>query len=153
MSQAIFTYGSLMFAPVWKRVVQARYVSARAEVHGYARHAIQGVSYPAAIACAPASIQGTVYWPDARQAQDPALLVADIAALDRFEDRDYERRTVSLRLLEPLAHWEAGSQIEANMYVFLRLERVLPEAWDPEWFATQGLPEFMRSYVARRGPL
>jgi gamma-glutamylcyclotransferase (GGCT)/AIG2-like uncharacterized protein YtfP len=149
---AIFTYGSLMFEPVWSRVVAGRYTSARAQVSGFARRKIRDVTYPAAIPRADSMIEGRVYQfslgPDAQA--DAAQQAADIAALDHFEDVDYERVQVEVELLEPLGSRPAGGKIASWIYVFREPSRVLDEPWDVQWFAQTGIHEFIASYVKRR---
>jgi gamma-glutamylcyclotransferase (GGCT)/AIG2-like uncharacterized protein YtfP len=144
----IFTYGSLMFDAVWQAVVKGEYQGAKATVQGYARHAIAEVSYPAAIPDAQAFIEGRLYWPT--QAQLERGLQHDMAALDHFEDTDYERQLVQVQLLEALPLWPVGSELSAYIYVFQQPARVLDTPWDVQWFATEGIHQFMRSYVSRR---
>lgn len=147
---AIFTYGSLMFEPVWSRVVAGRYTSACARVSGFTRRKIRDVTYPAAIPHADSMIEGRVYWPSTSLALDPKAQAEDLAALDHFEDVDYERVQVEVELLEPLASWSAGERIAAWIYVFREPSRVLDQPWDVQWFADTGIHEFIASYVKRR---
>ena len=58
MSAHVFTYGSLMYAPVWERVVVGRYQAAQASAAGFRRHAVRGETYPGVVSAAGGLVLG-----------------------------------------------------------------------------------------------
>jgi gamma-glutamylcyclotransferase (GGCT)/AIG2-like uncharacterized protein YtfP len=122
MPHHIFTYGSLMFAPVWQRVVRGRCRFAAATLHGYARYAVVGESYPGLVAQAEASVDGILYF-DVR--------ADDVAALDLFEGPDYRRESVSVCL-------PTDKKINAHTYIYSNTEALVHAPWRPEQFDLQG---------------
>jgi gamma-glutamylcyclotransferase (GGCT)/AIG2-like uncharacterized protein YtfP len=133
MSSNVFTYGSLMFAPVWERVVRGTYRSAAATLSQHRRFALADETYPGMIAEAGAEVTGVVYFD-----VDPA----DLLALDRFEGDEYRRIRVPLRS----ATTHAGGPLEtvmAETYLFEAVHRLSSHPWKPEAFALQ---RFLDSY-------
>ena len=133
MSINIFTYGSLMFSPVWDRVVAGNYLAASAVLHGYARRAVIDEDYPVAFASRPEdSICGIVYYdvePD------------DVHRLDIFEGDYYQRVSVDLELPQLRV-------ITADVYVVKqRYQRIISDQyWDPEDFQMNALAKFLADY-------
>lgn len=127
----VFTYGSLMFAPVWTRVVRGDYRSAPAVADGHARHAIAGETYPGMVASAPDRVEGVVYFD---------VDAADLAALDAFEGADYRRADIDVRLAD-------GSVMRAAAYLYLRTERLAAAPWRPDAFQMQ---RFLDTYCRAR---
>lgn len=123
----VFTYGSLMFAPVWERVVSGRYHSVPAQLFGHARYAVREESYPGMVPETAGAVAGLLYY---------HVRPHDVAALDLFEGSDYRRDTVQVLLAD-------GSLVEAQTYIYLRPELLTREPWRPEAFAMQ---RFLRSY-------
>lgn len=114
----VFTYGSLMFAQVWQRVVHGRYRSEPAVAAGYVRLAIAGVDYPAMVARSGASVPGVLYFDvDAR----------DMAALDAFEGADYCR--VPLQVATA-----SGATLTAHAYLYLPQQNLSESPWLPQAF-------------------
>jgi gamma-glutamylcyclotransferase (GGCT)/AIG2-like uncharacterized protein YtfP len=148
MASHVFTYGSLMFAPVWQRVVGGAYRSAPAWLDGYARHALADDAYPGMIEAAGSRVDGLVYFD---------VTDADLARLDAFEGDEYRRIAVSLTLREaapdgsPGPAGSAGSlpdaeptrRLSAQTYLFTAVHRLAPHAWEPGRFALAG---FMATY-------
>jgi gamma-glutamylcyclotransferase (GGCT)/AIG2-like uncharacterized protein YtfP len=133
MQRHIFTYGSLMFEPVWTRVVGGRYPKRDARLAGYCRKRVQGQPYPAVVPASPAEhVDGKLYL---------GLDEADISLLDRFEGEYYNRILAPCRLPD-------GSTTQAGVYVLKDSYRHLlqNEAWDPVWFAHVGIKVFLESY-------
>lgn len=131
MSAHVFTYGSLMFAQVWQRVVRGAYRSCPAMAHGFARHAIAGETYPGMIRRDGANVPGMLYFdvgPD------------DIAALDTFEGAEYRRETV-------LATLAFGEQVTAETYLYLLPQKLSESPWRPEEFQMES---FIGSYCRDR---
>ena len=127
MPTNVFTYGSLMFAPVWERVVQGRYRNATAVLEQHARFALVDDTYPGTIPAAGATVAGVLY-----------LNVgdADLAALDHFEGSEYRRTSVQVRL-------DDGSILAAQTYLFEALGRLSALPWEPDDFA---MARFLDSY-------
>lgn len=117
----IFTYGSLMFVPVWQHVVHGQYRSVPALLDGHARFAVLSQIYPGLVAQPGAAVQGVIYLDiDAR----------DIAALDTFEGEAYRRVGVAVTL-------EDGTVAPADTYVFMDACGLSTAAWHPEAFELQ----------------
>lgn len=131
MSQHVFTYGSLMFAPVWERVVSGRYRSLAAELSGYRRLAIVGESYPGIVDAKPGKVAGVLYCD---------VSAADLQALDDFEGSDYRRCSVAVTMPD-------GMPILAQTYVYLLPLRLATHDWDPGAFP---LERFMATYCHDR---
>lgn len=117
----VFTYGSLMFPQVWRRVVRGDYRSAAAVLDGHARYALAGETYPGAIARAGARIAGIVYFD---------VSEADVAALDAFEGSEYRRDRVRVRLA-------SGEAADAHTYIYLLPQKLSESLWLPETFQMQ----------------
>lgn len=129
----VFTYGSLMFAPVWSRVVNGTYASCPATLHGYQRLAVKGEEYPVAVPTSAADcIAGRMYY---------AVNTADMQRLDMFEGDYYARLPV-------MVADGNGKMLAADVYV-LRPEYAdisTGKAWDEEHFRTVGISAFMLRY-------
>jgi gamma-glutamylcyclotransferase (GGCT)/AIG2-like uncharacterized protein YtfP len=131
MSVNIFTYGSLMFAQVWRRVVRGRYRSAAATVRDHARYALIGEGYPGMIAQAGGSVPGIVYF---------AVDAHDVAALDAFEGSAYRR-------VRGDAGLDSGEKIMADSYLFVLPQQLSDQSWEPEAFQ---LKHFLTTYCGDR---
>lgn len=114
----IFTYGSLMFPQVWRRVVSGNYRSSSARLDGYARFEIDNETYPGVIPQPGASVEGVLYFDVSPE---------DIAALDAFEGADYRRDTVQVTL-------GSSEIVVAGTYIYLRPEKLSESPWIPEAF-------------------
>lgn len=118
MNSHVFTYGSLMFPQVWRRVVRRTYRFAPAVVNDHARFAVTGQDYPGMIACPGAAVRGLVYF-DVDQ--------ADIALLDAFEGHAYRRDTLDAVL-------EDGVIVAASAYIHIDKAALSDAGWDPAHF-------------------
>jgi gamma-glutamylcyclotransferase (GGCT)/AIG2-like uncharacterized protein YtfP len=127
MTHHVFTYGSLMFLPVWQRVVRGTYRSSPALLRDYARYKIAGEIYPAMVAQQGKSVSGIVYFDVAAD---------DIGILDKFESSDYQR--VSLQAQIP-----SGEIQTVEGYGYLHAQRLTAEEWVPESFQLQ---QFLQTY-------
>lgn len=153
MPANVFTYGSLMFAPVWNRVVAGSYRSAPARARGYRRFAVRGASYPAVLPDAPAAVIGRVYFDVAGD---------DLARLDAFEGDEYRRDTIAIELLDPDVDPvdpapaprgpSEGATTQASLYVFLVRERVSPDPWNARRFALEQIDRFIATYAGGDWP-
>lgn len=129
----LFTYGSLMFDPVWKAVVPGRYQSHRARLHGYRRYAVRDELYPAVMrsSTSAAEVTGRLY---------RAVSAADLSRLDAFEGAQYGRVGCEVKLLD------GGEHIVADVYLFLRPELLLAQDWDADAFERDGMHDFIKKY-------
>lgn len=131
MPHHVFTYGSLMFAPVWERVVTAVYRSSPADLTGYRRFAIVGETYPGIMETEAGALTGVLYF----DVND-----ADLQALDDFEGGDYQRRAVQVTM-------QTGAPLTAQTYVYLLPERLATHDWDVASFP---ITRFMQTYCRGR---
>jgi gamma-glutamylcyclotransferase (GGCT)/AIG2-like uncharacterized protein YtfP len=129
----LFCYGSLMFAPVWSRVVQGTYDHVEAQLRGFQRRGVQGEIYPCLISGSHQDIvEGVIYF---------HLNTADMARLDAFEGDLYERQTVTCVDAMQRSH-------EVEVYVLKARYRSMATrtAWNARWFASEGLAQFLDKY-------
>ena len=133
----IFTYGSLMFGPVWSAVVDGTYEKNEARLFGYQRRKVKGELFPALV---PAGmdefVDGILYF---------GVGAGDRLRLDRFEGGCYAKKTA-------VCHLPDKASVSAQVYVF-RPEYssiVSEESWSPQWFGKVGIHRFMRSYEGYR---
>lgn len=131
MTTHVFTYGSLMFAPVWERVVRGAYRSSAAVATGFARHAIAGETYPGMIARDGASVSGVLYFD---------VAPADVVALDAFEGIEYRRVPISVALA-------SGESALADTYLYLLPQKLSESPWLPEAFRME---RFLNTYCRAR---
>jgi gamma-glutamylcyclotransferase (GGCT)/AIG2-like uncharacterized protein YtfP len=129
----IFTYGSLMFEPVWSAVVRGRYQSSPATLSGFVRRCVQNEHYPVIYAdpAAP-DIDGVVYF-------DVAL--DDLLCLDRFEGEYYGRKTLQIKTA-------AKGTLPADGYILKDDYKHIAtdEPWDPLSFRETGISAFLARY-------
>ncbi|MNR79307.1 AIG2-like family protein [compost metagenome] len=124
----IFTYGSLMFPPIWQRVVRGHYRSATATLSAYARYALRDDSYPGMVAQPDSVVEGVLYYDVDAQ---------DVAELDRFEGHEYRREEVNVVI-------ESGASVIACTYIFLAEQRLSGLPWEPQGFR---LSRFIDTYI------
>lgn len=129
----LFTYGSLMFEPVWMSVASRGYSSCTARLDGFRRHAVRDESYPAVVnsGASGAHVIGRLYL---------GVAAADLARLDAFEGAHYQR--IGCEVVDI----GSGKQMMAQVYLFLRPELLLPQDWDAVSFEQKGIESFMKSY-------
>ena len=131
MTRNVFTYGSLMFADVWGRVVAGGYRPIDASLEHHARFAIAGETYPGMVALRDARVAGVVYLD---------VDADDLERLDRFEGDDYRREPIVVACAD-------GTTRPADTYVYRRVERLLEAPWEPDAFAMQ---RFIETYCRDR---
>ncbi|MDY0357237.1 MAG: gamma-glutamylcyclotransferase family protein [Sedimentisphaerales bacterium] len=128
----LFTYGSLMFESVWRRLVRGTYASRPARLHGFARRKVRDDVYPVIFRTHDAEwVDGLVYLD---------LGAEDLKRLDFFEGEFYDRQSQTV---------VAGREtITADAYVlrdeYLHMTDHAP--WDPQWFGREGLAAFLGRY-------
>jgi len=129
----LFTYGSLMFEPVWSRLTQGQYVRRPARLHGFARRKVRHDVYPVVFPSQDSAwVDGMVYLDVSKE---------DIKRLDHFEGEFYDRQ-------EHMTIVEGGEKVTAAVYVLKdHYHYIIDSAnWDPDWFAQEGLPTFLGHY-------
>jgi len=130
--KTVFTYGSLMFAPVWQRIVTGHYASASAALEGYQRRAVKEEEYPAIF---PANkshqVSGILYF---------AVSDCDLIRLDAFEGEYYQRTTVNVQM--------KNTTVVAQAYVLhpAFYSILSNQEWSAEAFAREGMNEFIEKY-------
>lgn len=126
MTRHIFTYGSLMFADVWQRVVAGRYGNASGIIRDHGRYAVINEIYPGVVAQPGSQVKGVVYF---------NVEAADIAALDIFEGLDYVRQAVQVQLPDKV--------LEADTYLYCKPAALSAQDWDPRCFEME---KFLQTY-------
>ncbi|MBN9426983.1 MAG: gamma-glutamylcyclotransferase [Burkholderiales bacterium] len=127
----VFTYGSLMFDPVWAHVVRGRYASRAGEISGFRRYAVRDVTYPGVVERAGAQVAGRLYL----DVDDE-----DLQRLDRFEGAQYRRIVVDVATRGSDGQPE---RLPAGLYLFLPTERLLDGDWDPQRFEREDMGRFL----------
>ena len=133
MNTHVFTYGSLMFAEVWQRVVRGQYASCVATLDGYRRFAVRDETYPGIVTISntssntSSSVAGLVY---------ADVDAADVARLDQFEGELYQR-------IDAMVTDARGRAMPVQTYVFLQPTKLSDQPWLPESFALQ---QFLATY-------
>lgn len=129
----IFTYGSLMFEPVWSAVVQGRYQSSPATLPGFVRRCVRNEHYPVIYPdSAAVDIDGVVYLD---------VAVDDLERLDRFEGEYYTRKPLQIRT-ETHGFLGVEGYILKDEYRHIATD----EPWDPEAFRQTGISAFLARY-------
>jgi len=130
----IFTYGSLMFDPVWSRVVDGSYDRCEALLQGYDRKGVRHEVYPVIVPSTIHSlVQGIVYLD---------VSSSDLAKLDRFEGEYFFRKkeqavTPDMKIL-PVEVFV----LKEEYYAIISSGK-----WDPEHFSTTGIHFFIHTYM------
>lgn len=131
MVNAVFVYGSLMYAPVWDSVVCGHYSWTQATAESLIRLSVPGETYPALI---PSHGHRTVgrLWRDVSD--------ADLERLDRFEGGEYERRLIEVITADgPTSAW---------VYLWTKPESLIHSSlWDVNLFESTGLAIFLNKHV------
>jgi len=129
----IFTYGSLMFDPVWSRVVTGKYESCEAILEGYDRKGLRDEVYPVIVPSAPHSqVHGILY---------RNVASSDLTALDRFEGEYYFRKAEQVMTFDRQLLPAETYVLKEEYYMLLS-----PKDWDPVYFSTTGIHIFIHSY-------
>ena len=132
----VFTYGSLMFSAVWQKVVRGNYRSSPAFIQGFRRVRVREGNHPALIVASRAApIMGRVYFD---------VSAEDVARLDYFETRDYERVLVAITV--------NNSAMTAQAYLAADIDLLTDTDWSAEHFEQSGLPMFLTTYAVKNNP-
>ena len=133
----VFTYGSLMYRPVWERVVSGDYPAEAAAIRGFERRRVAGEVYPALVRAGEGSVVNGVLY--------RGVSLADVRALDRFEAEGeaYSRIHVPVEL-------GSGERVEGWTYLYLVEGSVEEDAWEPGRFEAEHLGYFLDTYCRDR---
>ena len=127
----VFTYGSLMYSPVWQRVVSGSYQSSDATIRGFRRLCVRDEAYPVLVVANSAPpICGRLYHD---------VTAADIERLDAFETDAYVRVAVA-------ATTKVGPLV-AQAYLGRHHKELVDIDWSPKNFEVTGMQSFLTSYV------
>lgn len=135
----VFTYGSLMFPEVWRRVTGGSLVGQPARLREFEARAIRGQTYPALVFIPGAMTEGVVY---------SGVDAEAVARLDVFEGNFYQRQTVRVE-----TEAGKGEELEAQVYVAILADHpdILPERWRAKEFRDRHLAGFLRTDPGFRG--
>ncbi|MCU4674878.1 gamma-glutamylcyclotransferase [Catenovulum sp. 2E275] len=128
----IFTYGSLMYAPVWQTIVAGNYHSEPACLDGFIRYGVKNEEYPVVKPNPQAQTQGLIYFNVNSQ---------DLTRLDIFEGEYYQRQTKNLVLAK-------GETIQADCYILKPDYYDISDNldWSIQKFEQVGLQNFLAKY-------
>lgn len=133
----IFTYGSLMFEDVWRKVVRQEYEKVDGILYGFDRKAVRNEEYPALVkGIRDSSVNGIVY-------KDVGS--KDVLRLDNFEGEYYKRVKGQVLLTD--------NQTLTVIFYVLKPEytHILSDQnWDPERFKRVGIDKFLDQYCGFR---
>lgn len=126
----LFTYGTLMYPAVWRRVAGRSFANQPATLAGYAVYRVDGDVYPVLVACdqsAPAT--GVIYFDVDEQT---------LSRLDRYESEIYARQPVQATLPD-------GRDIPCETYLLSpqRQQLATRQPWTAEWFEEHALQAYL----------
>ena len=128
----IFTYGSLTVPEVMHAVTGHHFLHGEATLKGYARYAIEGVSYPGIIPEKGAETRGVVYLNIDRKS---------LLRLDGFEGEWYRRTPV-----EVLTAGRGLTPAETYVIAPAHRHRLSKQTWNLQKFLEQDLGRFLDRY-------
>lgn len=133
MTDACFTYGSLMCEDIMSHVAGLPLTGQPARLSGHARHPVAGEEYPGVVADPAGAVAGVLY-----RGVDAAALVR----LDAFEGGMYERLAVPVTTAD-------GETVMAWCYIFRTPYQhlLLPGDWSFEAFLAEGKARFQARYM------
>ena len=139
MRHHLFCYGSLQFPEVINAVVGRHFQGRRAALHGYAAFDVRRAEYPGIRPQPGRTTSGQVY---------SGLTPDELAVLDRFEGRLYERRRLAVRMAD-------GRRRGVWVYAIKpgRIRRLAPTRWDRRTFRQRRYHRFMQRFVHARRPV
>jgi gamma-glutamylcyclotransferase (GGCT)/AIG2-like uncharacterized protein YtfP len=126
----LFTYGTLMFPEIWRRVVGCDFFAAPATLAGYAVYRVTNGVYPVMVAADPeAQVRGLIYFD---------VDAASVVLLDEYESDLYERVPVVMTV--------ENRRIECEAYVLPESRRsyASDEPWNAERFKREALADYLR---------
>jgi len=145
-----FFYGTLMVPGVFYSVCynasdppkafQDLHTFTPAILHGYCRRRVEFADYPGIIEDNDHKVFGTF---------TTGLTKANLERLDFFEGPSYERRTVTVKLLDKVGDVHGHGQVEgeerkAEVYVYLNPAELEDREWDLEEFRREKMQNWTR---------
>ena len=120
--------------------IQKLHTFTPAILHGYCRRRVRYADYPGVTEDKDHKTFGIF---------TTGLTRANLERLDYFEGGDYERRTVSVRLLDEIGDIQGHGQVEgeersAGVYVYLKEQDLEDREWDLEEFRREKLQSWTR---------
>ena len=128
----IFTYGTLMFEPVWIKVTGSPHNSQKAILTGFERKSVKDQFYPVLIPSKnQLKLQGVVYCD---------IDEATLCKLDMFEGDSYLRKIVRVNLYN-------GDALDAQTYILKKeyYHIIGSTDWDPLQFEIKDMGFFLNS--------
>jgi gamma-glutamylcyclotransferase (GGCT)/AIG2-like uncharacterized protein YtfP len=126
----LFTYGTLMFPEVWRRIAIREADSERATLKGFAIYRVKDAIIPGIVRAQEGDrVEGVLY----RDLDDEMLF-----ELDAYESDFYRREPVKVTTA-------SGQMVDCQAYVIpeLRREMLTNERWDRDWFAEHKLASYL----------
>ncbi|KAK4155964.1 AIG2-like family-domain-containing protein [Chaetomidium leptoderma] len=146
-----FFYGTLMVPDVFHSVcygtkdvpeaISKLHTFQPAILHGYCRRRVRYADYPGIIEDKDHQVFGSF---------TTGLTNANMAKLDYFEGTQYERRTVTVKLLDKVGNLKGEGNVEgeertAEVYVYLDKRELEEEEWDLEVFRRDKMQNWTRA--------
>ncbi|MCA9230218.1 MAG: gamma-glutamylcyclotransferase [Planctomycetales bacterium] len=131
MSVSLFTYGTLMFAEVWRRIAIGEFRSQPATLRGFAVYRLRDSVIPGMVYADADSLSPGVVYHDIDE--------ETLFELDAYESDLYQR--ISVRVTT-----EDGSAVDCQAYVIPDRSRqaLTDEPWDAAWFEQNELESYLR---------
>ncbi|WP_440904158.1 gamma-glutamylcyclotransferase family protein [Catenovulum sp. SX2] len=131
----IFTYGSLMYEPVWQKLVRGHYKKVPAQLDKFKRVKVKQASYPVIIEDADHSVNGMVYFD---------VTPEDVQLLDIFEGDYYQRTSLTVAS-------ESG-ELVVDCYLLNPQHHNIcsSELWCEQEFIDKYLINFVDDYLAEK---
>jgi gamma-glutamylcyclotransferase (GGCT)/AIG2-like uncharacterized protein YtfP len=126
----LFTYGTLMFPEVWRRIAVREVVSERALLNGFAIYRVKDAIIPGIVRAQDGDcVEGVLY----RNLDEEMLF-----ELDAYESEFYSRELVKVIT-------DNGQTVDCQAYVVPdnRRDMLTDERWDPDWFAQHKLASYL----------
>lgn len=123
----LFAYGTLMWPDILEDVVGRNVDGCPAVLENVRRLRVKNEVYPSLVSCEGGEVSGVLYC---------GLSEQDIAALDRFEGPEYDRRNVQVEI--------GGAPMEAETY--FTSEKGLDLLEETEWIPEQLPGELRRCF-------
>ena len=127
----LFTYGTLTFPEVWKRIAVCEARSEVASLGGFAAYRVRDAVFPGIVrASEQDQVQGVLYYD---------LDEETLFELDTYESDFYRRETVWVTT-------ESDNAVECQAYIVpdSRRNMMSEELWDAQWFAENELENYLR---------
>ena len=127
----LFTYGTLTFPEVWKRIAVGEVHSEPATLNGFAIYRVRDAVFPGIRRSREVdAVKGMLY----RDLDEETLF-----ELDTYESDFYNRETVWVST-------EDEQAIECQAYVVppSNYNMLSEEIWDPQWFAENELEKYLK---------